>query len=300
MKQKRPELTMSVICGLFGKSRQGWYDKKQYKNKKNIEEETIISSVETIRKDMPRIGGLKLYKLLNNSERIIGRDKLFNLLKYKGMLVYRKKRFEKTTDSKHWMRKYPNLIKDIKVSRPDEIWVSDITYIPTEQGHSYLSLITDVYSSKIMGYSIKDHLGGEGCIEALKMALKTRKDPSKPLIHHSDRGAQYCGSDHVKILKRNKIKISMTNNGDPYENAKAERVNGILKDEFLIEGFQNHLQAVEEIKKVVFIYNGKRPHLSCDFLTPDQAYQREGYLERRWKSYYSINKKGNIHQIINS
>lgn len=236
---------------------------------------------------MPRIGTRKLFYLIKDDleelEIKIGRDVLFNFLRAEHLLIRPKRSYTKTTNSKHWMRKYPTLIKDIRILKPEQVWVSDITYIKTDNGYSYLSLITDAYSKKIMGYELSNNLSVEGPLKALTMALKNRKYNHK-LIHHSDRGLQYCSSEYINKLKENNIAISMTENGDPYENAIAERINGILKYEFLlIEGFKTHLQAIEAIKESVMIYNNERPHLSCNLLTPDKAHLQSKIKLKQWK-----------------
>jgi transposase InsO family protein len=236
---------------------------------------------------MPRIGTRKLYYLIKDELNIlhikIGRDVLFNFLRAEHLLIKPKRSYVKTTNSKHWMKKYPNLIKDIEVTKPEQLWVSDITYIQTEQGHNYLSLITDAYSKKIMGYELLDNLSAKGPLKALKSALKNRKY-THDLIHHSDRGLQYCSADYINILKENNVKVSMTENGDPYENAIAERINGILKYEFLIiDGFKNHLEALKIIKESVGIYNDERPHLSCEMLTPNQTHLQQEIQIKKWK-----------------
>ncbi len=240
-----------------------------------------------IRCQMPRIGTRKLYFLIKDElydlNIKIGRDVLFDFLRAEHLLIKPKRSYVKTTNSKHWMKKHPNLIKDIELTMPEQLWVSDITYIKTDRGHEYLSLITDAYSKKIMGYELLDNLSTAGPLKALDLALKNRKY-SHDLIHHSDRGLQYCSADYVQKLKENRIKVSMTENGDPYENAIAERVNGILKYEFLlIDGFKDHLQALEVIKQSINIYNESRPHLSCQMLTPNKAHLQKTVTLKKWK-----------------
>jgi transposase InsO family protein len=235
---------------------------------------------------MPRLGTRKLYYLLKEeliTRNIkIGRDVLFNFLRAEQLLIKPKRSYTKTTNSKHWMKKYPNLIIDMEISRPEQVWVSDITYIKTTSGNLYLSLITDAYSKKIMGYELLDNLSAAGPMSALNMALKNRKYDDE-LIHHSDRGLQYCSSEYVRQLKDNGIHISMTQNGDPYENAIAERVNGILKYEFLwIDGFRDHLQAMEVIKQSIGIYNKDRPHLSCQLMTPEVTHNQQKIKRKLW------------------
>jgi len=229
---------------LFGFSRQAYYKNKTSRIKRNTELLKVRDVVMRYRCTMPRIGTRKLYFLikdeLNALNIKIGRDVLFDFLRAEHLLIKPKRSYVKTTNSKHWMKKHPNLIKDLQVNKPEQLWVSDITYIKTDSGHEYLSLITDAYSKKIMGYELLSNLSAEGPLRALEMALKNRKY-AHDLIHHSDRGLQYCSDDYTTKLNKNNIKISMTENGDPYENAIAERVNGILKYEFLIiDGFRKY------------------------------------------------------------
>ena len=214
-----------------------------------------------------------------------GRDYLFDLLAEHKLLIRQRKRKVITTDSRHWMRKYNNLTKEVNINRPEQVWVSDITYIRLTNQWGYLSLITDAYSRKIMGYSFRQDLAAEGCIKALKMALNNRMY-NQPIIHHSDRGSQYCSHNYVDLLLKNNIAISMTENGDPYENALAERINGIIKTEFNLYasavGFE---QTKLQIDKSIYAYNQLRPHASCDYLTPNQAHEQTEKLKKRWKNY---------------
>ncbi|MCD6566462.1 MAG: IS3 family transposase [Bacteroidales bacterium] len=221
---------------------------------------------------------------------VVGRDAFFDLLSERNLLVRKRKRRKPiTTFSDHWMRKYPNLIEGFYPTAPNQLWVSDITYIIVGDGFAYLSLITDAYSRKIVGFYLSKDLSAEGCIRALEMALNNNPVLGR-LIHHSDRGSQYCCSDYVKILKNNFIKISMTQNGDPRENAIAERVNGILKDELLDKLHLNYNEAVRNVSIAISIYNHQRPHGSIDYLTPIEAHFMSGKLKRRWKNYYSKKK----------
>ncbi len=216
---------------------------------------------------------------------------MFDLLASKGLLIRRRKcRIPRTTYSDHWMRKYPNLIKEFIPTAPNQLWVSDITYIRLPNDFVYLSLITDAYSRKIVGFYLNKTLEAEGCLKALKMALVNNPQRGR-LIHHSDRGGQYCCGDYVSILNKYFIKISMTESGDPLENALAERVNGVLKDELLEEKYSNYEQARHAISVAVSVYNHHRPHGSIDLLTPEEAHYREGELKRRWKNYYSTKKR---------
>jgi len=279
------------MCEVFGLSRQALYKRANKEIESALENEMVLQIIVPYRKKMPRLGGKKLYKLikpdLNTMGIKMGRDNLFDLLREEKLLIRKKKNFTKTTNSMHRFKKHPNLIKDKKVEKAEEVWVSDITYIKTEEGFEYLSLITDYYSKLIVGYHLSDNLKAESTLKALEMAIKSRVYPSRELIHHSDRGSQYCSDDYTGMLKENKILISMTENSDPYENAVAERLNGILKDEFDIgEGFINHVQAVREIKQSIETYNKLRPHESCKMLTPEQAHLVGTYKLKKWHKRY--------------
>lgn len=238
---------------------------------------------------MPRIGTRKLhYMLAENLERhgiTIGRDKLFDLLASYGLLVRRRRRKRAcTTDSRHPFKRYPNLIKDLTVQRPNHLWVSDITYIGLRDGFCYLSLVTDAYSRKITGYCLHPSLKKDGPVAALQMAMAHLPgNLLQPLIHHSDRGLQYCCGEYITLLVNKPITISMTENGDPYENAIAERVNGILKNEFgLDREFNSFDEATRAVDAAIETYNELRPHASCDYLTPNIAHQKQGALPLRW------------------
>lgn len=282
---------MGRLCGLFGITRQAYYQYFWRENDYQLEEELLIQEVRTIRKRQPMIGTRKLYGILQSfmlqHQIKVGRDALFELLASNGLLVRRKKKRVQTTFSSHWLRKYPNLIKGIEPTKPNEIWVSDITYLETEIGFVYISLITDAYSRKVVGFHIADNLLALSSVEALKMALENMPKSLENLIHHSDRGIQYCSQEYVNVLQDYQIKISMTENGDPLENAIAERINGILKNELMPNmNIENLEHAQKLFKEIVLIYNNERPHLSIALLTPNQAHQLDGKLKRYWKSYY--------------
>jgi putative transposase len=239
---------------------------------------------------MPRIGTRKLYHMLTDAlqeHKIkIGRDKLFDLLEEHGMLVRRRKRRKvSTTDSNHPFRRYPNLTRELQVMRPNQLWVSDITYIRLIDEFCYLSLVTDAYSRRIVGYCLYPTLQKEGPLAALQMALSNLPSTGEEsLIHHSDRGKQYCCDAYVNMLMEKKTIISMTEKGDPYENALAERVNRTLKEEFLLDqGFDSFELASGAVSNAVNIYNTQRPHDSCNRLTPDEAHQQQGPLPMKWK-----------------
>jgi len=270
---------------LFGFSKQAYYKGTIQHHSEMDKQNRAKDLVLGLRRQMPRLGTRKLHYLLK-SELDIGRDKLFDLLRAEGLLVYKRRRYTVTTNSKHWMRKYPNLIRGIELVRPEQVWVSDITYIDTQDGHGYLHLITDAYSKQIMGYELCGNMEAASTLKALQMAITNREYKDQALIHHSDRGLQYCSKLYTNYLKDNNITISMTENGDPYENAIAERVNGILKDEFgLSEQLGNISEAVHQTAQSISIYNNSRPHLSCSMLTPVQMHQQK---EIKVKSY---NKK---------
>lgn len=238
------------------------------------------------------MGGRKLYDLLREAIKTkgikMGRDALFDLLAYKGLLIRKKRRSVRTTFSQHRFRKYPNLIKELVIERPNQVWVSDITYWFTHYGCLYISLVTDAYSKRVMGYGVAPTLQAVHCKVALQMALEhIDLKIGQSLIHHSDRGIQYCSVEYVTQLDAFQIQISMTENGDPLENAIAERINGIIKNEYLAHHVVNSLvQAQLVLQQAVFLYNYKRPHMSCNMLVPDQAHKGEGKLKRWWKNYY--------------
>lgn len=223
----------------------------------------------------------------------MGRDALFSLLASEHLLVHPRKRKQVTTNSKHWYKKYPNLIKDIRPDRPNKIWVSDITYIKAKNEFLYLFLITDAYSKKILGFRLAKNLDSIHAVNSLQDALKNTCQPVSGLIHHSDRGIQYCSKEYTDLLKGNDILISMTENGDPLENPIAERVNGILKDEYLFNKLNNYdYLDNKQVSNAIDKYNTLRPHLSCEMLTPEKAHKSHGQLKKLWKNYYR--KKANL------
>lgn len=290
MKELYPKQSIAKLCRLFGKTRHSYYDRHWRHQENNLQDEIIIQSVLQIRTEMPRVGTRKLMHLLTpqlESHHIkIGRDYLFDLLEQHHLLIRQRKRRTVTTNSRHWMRKYTNLAKQIEVYRPEQLWVSDITYIRLRNEWGYLSLITDAYSRRIMGFCFRTDLSALGCINALEMALSLRQYPNQPLTHHSDRGSQYCCADYVDLLTMNDISISMTENSDPYENALAERINGIIKHEFnLYHRNLGFTDTYELVADSIRIYNEVRPHSSCDYLTPMDAHQRSGVINKRWKNY---------------
>lgn len=232
----------------------------------------------SIRRDMPRIGTRKLHYLLKpDFDRLqikIGRDALFNYLKTEHLLIEPRKNYTKTTNSKHWLRKHPNLLKEIVPERPEHVFVSDITYIKSRERTHYLSLVTDAYSRKIMGYRLSNDMSAENVVKAFNMAIKHRQT-NKGLIHHSDRGLQYCASVYQNVLKKHHVKPSMTDGYDCYQNALAERINGILKQEFLIQKCNNGKELGQLVKESIETYNNKRPHLSLNMKTPNFIHNKK-------------------------
>ena len=271
---------------MFGVSRQVYYRSKQRRIKKQELSASVIDLVFDIRRKMPRIGTRKLYHMLKESllPMSIGRDKLFRILKANHLLIKPKRNYHITTNSHHRFRKHRDLTIDMKVSRPEQLWVSDITYLGSRKEPAYLALVTDAYSKKIVGYDVSDSLSMNGSVRALKMAISKREYKKEMLIHHSDRGLQYCCDEYQQTLIKNKIICSMTESYDPYRNAVAERVNGILKQEFIIirEGID-----ISTMKKVVSesvnIYNNIRPHHACFMNTPKYMHRQSKIKIRTYK-----------------
>ena len=268
---------LSNVCGCFDLKRDAYYKYRRRADRRKEVEQQIVNIVKKRRKSLPREGVRKLMKSLNDDfgkqQLKVGRDTLFNVLREHKMLTLRKEYNARTTNSYHRFYKYNNIIKELKVSRPNQVWVSDITYVRTIKGFCYLALITDMYSRKIMGFDLSDSLELKGCVRALNKALYQAKN-IKGLIHHSDRGIQYCSNVYTQILKRKKIAISMTEENHCYENAMAERVNGILKDEFYLDQtFTNVAHAKRATKNAIKLYNEIRLHLSLDYNTPNMVYK---------------------------
>jgi len=250
-------------------------------------EEFILKKVKAIREDLPKCGGKKMYFLISQdpdrNHFKFGRKKFFEILKKHGLLVKKRKKYAKTTDSGHWLKQYPDLINGLTPTRPEQVWVADITYFKTKNGFIYGHLITDAYSKKIMGYHISDDMKAASTLEALIMALENRMY-DKALIHHSDRGFQYLSKLYTDLLKDNQIRRSVTQDGSPYDNAVAERINDILKGEFNFDGiFDNLQQARNQIKNTVDVYNNQRPHWSNHLLTPAQMHLQEELEIKIWR-----------------
>lgn len=275
---------------MFGKSRQAFYDHNWRLSTHQIQEQLIVKMVQDIRIELPKTGGLKLMHLLKEdlkAHRInVGRDAFFDVLRNNNLLIKIRKRFAVTTNSNHPYKKWSNLILTFIPTAKDQLWVSDITYLRTVPGFNYLSLVTDAYSKKIVGYHLSQQLKAKGCLIALNKAIRSLESPSaNSLTHHSDRGIQYCCEPYVSLLQANHINISMTQSGSPYDNAIAERVNGILKNELQLDKvFNNYSQAVAAVSLAINTYNELRPHMSCGNLTPKQAHLTTKPLIKQWKN----------------
>ena len=283
---------------MFGINRQIYYRSTKRSRTSKNKAEQVVELVENIRMKMPKIGGRKLYFMLNEPLKTlkIGRDKFFNILKANHLLITPKRSYHITTNSHHRFRKHKNLVLDYQITKPNQVWVADITYIGNRKNPSYLSLITDAYSKKIVGHHVAENLTTEGSLLALKKAINTTELKELSLIHHSDRGLQYCSDEYQKILEKNNISCSMTQNSDPYENAIAERINGILKQEFNIDKFDVETKIKRKIvEESIEIYNELRPHFSNHYLTPNQMHKQE---KLKIKTYKNKNQSKNVFALV--
>jgi len=293
MRQEYPSYKMDALCRLFGKSRQAYYERSRYIAAIRVEEDAILSLVREVRVDFPCMGSRKLLIYLNPKFKAlgihIGRDAFIELLYRNFMLVRKARNKRKTTFSNHWMHKYPNLTDDYTPQSPNKLWVSDITYIELADDVFYLSLITDAYSHKIVGWNLARTLRSSETLIALKMAFRGLNGKHPELIHHSDRGSQYCCRSYVNMLNRKSIQISMTENGDPRENAVAERVNGILKTEWIYGStLGSWRETVSFISKIIDLYNNQRPHQSIGYMVPTLVHQTGLKTKKMWKNYYQV------------
>lgn len=280
MKEIFNNVSLSTICSLFGRTRQSWYEMNERKDSSEIQDAMVVDWARAIRAALPRTGCVKLLHMLQDSLKAhgitMGRDAFSRLMRDNGMLIHPRRRYVTTTISFHHYRKWPDMVNRTKPSRAEQVWVSDITYLRTDKGFIYLFLVTDAYSRKIVGYHLSQSLKASGCISALKKAIATRMYRARTLIHHSDRGIQYCCDAYVEILQRYRIQISMTQSGAPYDNAVAERVNGILKTEFGLDGtFPSYSAAVGPVCRAIEKYNSIRLHMSCEMMTPEQRHSQE-------------------------
>lgn len=283
MRQRFPQLGVGTLCGLFGKSRNAYYEHVHHSTSQALLDGLVLEQVAQLRAELPQLGTRKLHFLLGarlGASAKLSRDHLFTLLAAHGLLIRRRPRRVVTTQACLPRQRRPNLIEHLLIERPEQVWVSDITYVRL----AYLSLITDLYSRKIVGFCLHPDLSVRGTLAALQQALVSRTQPRAALIHHSDRGLQYAAREYVGLLEAHGVAISMTQHGSPYENAVAERVNGILKHEFgLADPLPGFAEAAAQVARAVQAYNELRPHSSCDYLTPCQAHERVGLLPRRWK-----------------
>ena len=276
----RPRPTVEAVCQEHGITRQGYYQARGRAQARRKREEKALETVRGERRSQPKIGTRKLYEMFKATFRRlqIGRDKLFALLRREGLLVRRKRRAKWMTHWWHRLKVHANLTKDFTPERPNELWVSDMTYIPVGTGFAYASIVTDAFSRKIVGYHLAPTLEAKGPLKALRQAAAEAGDTGG-LIHHSDRGVQYCCEDYQRELQQHGCQVSMTSGGNPYENAIAERVNGTLKNEYLLgEGFQTIVQARQALAEAVSLYNGRRPHLSLAYERPAEVHER-GYVK---------------------
>ena len=281
----------------MGYSPQAYHKQNKLYLIKEVNETIILQQVHDIRKQQPRCGGRKLFIMLQpffkQHNITMGRDNFFDVLRENKLLVRKTKRNVYTTMSKHHFHRYANLVKGFTPLKAHELWVADITYIPLKERFAYLFLITDAYSRKIVGFHVNDDMKASSAVVALKKAL-AQKPPETIVIHHSDRGIQYCSIEYTTLLQQHHAMISMTQSGDPYENAMAERVNGILKTELISSSYDDINAASLSIAKAITIYNYRRRHSSINYQIPDDVHRQKGPQIRRWKNYYYTRKKKEV------
>jgi transposase InsO family protein len=273
----RLKTSIVSLCAKCGMSPQNFYKGRKQRQRYRVDADLIAEWVRAERAVQPRLGGKKLYHVLKPALSKLGvrmgRDRFFETLREKGLLLEPLPKSPRTTDSRHCLPVFTNLVKDMEITAPNQAWVSDITYIRTDAGFLYLSLITDAYSRKIVGYHCADTLETEGCLTSLGMAAKGLGATARP-VHHSDRGSQYCSHLYTERLTEYGLGISMTEENHCYENAMAERVNGILKQEYYLGGcFRDKEQAVQSVEQAIWLYNNRRPHLSLKYKTPEEVHQ---------------------------
>ena len=300
VRERRRAASLGELCGLLGYTRQAYYKHQQLEEQEAIEAELVVQEVVRHRTVQKRMGGRKLHYVMggffHEHAIVMGRDAFFDLLRSQSLLVPKRRKYKpRTTVSCPW-RRFPNLIKDFVPTRANQVWASDITYRRIGSGLGYLSLRSEADSCRIVGYKLSRDLSADGPVAALAMAFKRQPD-REGLIHHSDRGVQYHCRAYMRLLG-GEIRVSMTRRGDPLENAIAERVNGILKDELLEGPFESFSEASRRLDEAVNVYNHLRPHYSIDMLTPAEAHTRSGELKRRWKNYFSAGTNGPIAQAM--
>ena len=283
---------------MSGINRQVYYRSEKRSVERTDTAVKVVQMVEELRIKQPHLGGRKLNFMLNKSLKSlkVGRDKFFDILRANHLLIVPKRNYHITTNSHHRFRKHKNLILDYEINKPNQVWVADITYIGNRANPTYLSLVTDAYSKKIVGHHVAENLNAESSLMALKNALKNKKVNLKSLIHHSDRGLQYCSNEYQKLLEKYHIKCSMTQNSDPYENAVAERINGILKQEFDIDKYNVRYKLRRKIvDESIDIYNEIRPHFSNHYLTPNQMHDQELL---KMKTYKNKNQSKKVFALV--
>ena len=282
-------MSLQTICRLLGHTPQAYYKHQSKTMRLHLQEGMILQQIQQVRKLQPRCGGRKLFVELQAFFKEynikMGRDAFFNLLRRNKLLVRKLKRNVYTTMSKHHFRRYANLVKYFTPLKAHELWVADITYIPTKHRPAYLFLITDAYSRKIVGFHLSDDMKVSSGVMALKKAL-AQKPVDAIVIHHSDRGIQYCSTEYTTLLQQHNCMISMTQNSDPYENAIAERVNGILKTELISSYYKDPVEASRHISRCITIYNYRRRHASLNWQVPEEVHKQYGMQKKTWRNYY--------------
>lgn len=266
-------ITVSGLCRAAGISRQSYYQGWRERQRSRGEEERILHAVRLQRRSLPRVGGRKLQHLLRAAGVKVGRDALLRILGKHQLLVERKRKAVRTTYYDQSLPVYRNLLYQLEPTQPHQVWVSDITFVSIAGGFIYLSLITDLVSRRIVGWNAGDTNTAAESLKALGNAMEQLPAGRWP-IHHSDRGSQYCCHEYVAALNARGLPISMTEQNHCYENCYAERVNGILKDEFHLDrSFRTRDQAQRAIAEAIEAYNTLRPHTSLQLRTPDQRHQ---------------------------
>ena len=270
-------MSVAAVCRKARMSRQNFYARRKARQRREVDGDLVIQWVRQERQIQPRLGGRKLHYLLGPALEqagiVLGRDRFFSLLRREDLLVEPLPReWARTTCSTHDLPVFANLLKEVEISGPNQAWVGDVTYVRTEEGFIFLSLLTDKGSRKIMGYHCAENLAASGCVRALQMALANLPEGARP-IHHSDRGTQYCSREYVGVLQERGLPISMTEKNHCAENALAERVNGILKGEYGLGGrLKNKAQARQAVAQAVQLYNHRRPHSALEYQTPEEAH----------------------------
>lgn len=292
LKMLHPSYSRQELCRSLGVSRQAHHKSSARTARVVTSREALVPLVKGIRKTQPKVGGRKLYKMLSadikNMEVAMGRDQFFEFLREEGLLLRKRKKRVRTTMSKHGMPVYPDLLKNAVIERPGQAMVSDITYWAVPEGFYYVFLVTDVCSHKIIGHCLAQSMEGRHALSALRMAMNSSGHALEGQIHHSDRGSQYCYTRYVNCLLSQGMRISMTERSDPRDNAIAERVNGILKNE-LMEHLvpENFTQGKEMLLEAIRVYNEERLHMSIDLEVPSKAHELDHRLPQRWKNYYN-------------